>query len=158
MAAPSETAATASKLATLEANFFGNNEKNQPKGFNITISKTAICFFLSPRISRHHDTHVSYEKTATLKVSHYLDHIQPAIDELASREKHLFVGLDPTALPEECAVGEHSLARMQCFHRFQQLVAEGVDHWCRQSNVTEVLGSKFRQVVQYFMISYYLIK
>ena len=39
---------------------------------------------------------------------------------------------------QECAAGEHSLARMQCFHRFQQLVAEGVDHWCRHSNVTEV--------------------
>ncbi|CAL1132209.1 unnamed protein product [Cladocopium goreaui] len=77
--------------------------------------------------------------TASKLVSHYLDHIQPAIDELARREKQHFVELDPNALPEECAAGEHSLARMQCFHRFQQLVAEGVDHWCRHSNVTEEL-------------------
>lgn len=38
---------------------------------------------------------------------------------------------------QECASGEHSLARMQCFHRFQQLVAEGVDQWCRHTHVTE---------------------
>ena len=35
------------------------------------------------------------------KVSHYLDHIQPAIDELARREKQHFVELDPNALPED---------------------------------------------------------
>lgn len=34
------------------------------------------------------------------EVSHYLDHIQPQIDDLARREKHLFQGLDPEALPE----------------------------------------------------------
>eukprot|EP00434_Breviolum_minutum_P028094 symbB.v1.2.024852.t1/scaffold2376.1/size80753/7 len=59
---------------------------------------------------------------ASKLVSHYLDHIQPQIDDLARREKHLFQGLDPEALPEECAVGEHSLARMHCFQRFQRSI------------------------------------
>ena len=39
---------------------------------------------------------------------------------------------------QECAVGEHSLARMHCFQRFQRLVTDSVDQWCRHSNVTEV--------------------
>ena len=36
------------------------------------------------------------------EVSHYLDHIQPAIDQLAAAECHHFKDLDPYATPEEC--------------------------------------------------------
>ena len=36
-------------------------------------------------------------------------------------------------------MGEHSLARMHCFQRFQRLVTDSVDQWCRHSNVTEEL-------------------
>eukprot|EP00913_Durusdinium_trenchii_P028866 g27066.t1 len=72
-------------------------------------------------------------------VSHYLDHIQPAIDQLAARECHYFADLDPTVLPEDGAFGEHRLERMQSFLQFQDLVAHAVDQWCRQANVGEDL-------------------
>eukprot|EP00933_Yihiella_yeosuensis_P082691 TRINITY_DN96663_c0_g1_i1.p1 TRINITY_DN96663_c0_g1~~TRINITY_DN96663_c0_g1_i1.p1 ORF type:complete len:170 (-),score=49.53 TRINITY_DN96663_c0_g1_i1:167-622(-) len=64
-------------------------------------------------------------------VSHYLDHIQPVIDELAAADSHLFVGLDPSAAPEECAESsEHSIERMEAFVRFQSRITAEVDAWC----------------------------
>lgn len=42
------------------------------------------------------------------QVSHYLDHIQPAIDQLAARECHYFADLDPTVLPEAQTVRQWS--------------------------------------------------
>ncbi|CAJ1365992.1 unnamed protein product [Effrenium voratum] len=72
-------------------------------------------------------------------VSHYLDHIQPAIDRLATEGAALFKGVDPLAAPEEAAEGEHSLARMACFQRFRALVVGEVDRWCRENQVPEEL-------------------
>lgn len=42
-------------------------------------------------------------------------------------------------MQQECTAGEQSLERMRCFRRFQELVAQGVDQWCRQADVSEEL-------------------
>ena len=52
---------------------------------------------ISTSLLTKHPSSCPYQKN---EVSHYLDHIQPQIDDLARREKHLFQGLDPEALPE----------------------------------------------------------
>ncbi|CAE7198264.1 unnamed protein product [Symbiodinium sp. CCMP2592] len=71
-------------------------------------------------------------------VSHYLDHIQPVIDEMAAADCHLFDGLDPAALPAECSEqSEHDLKRMEAFLRFRRCVAGAVDDWCRSQGLPE---------------------
>ncbi|CAE8704544.1 unnamed protein product, partial [Polarella glacialis] len=84
----------------------------------------------------------------SLLVGHYLDHIQPVIDEMAAADAHLFVGLDPLALPEamlacsrgqkECAESaEHDLQRMDAFLRFQRRISAEVDCWCQSQGITD---------------------
>ena len=78
------------------------------------------------------------DATTSVLVSHYLDHIQPAIDELAAADCHLFSGLDPEALPEECSEGsEHDLRRMDAFVRFRERVTREVDAWCGAQGVSD---------------------
>ena len=72
-------------------------------------------------------------------MSHYLDHIQPAIDQLALADCEHFKELDPYLTPQECTAQEQSLERMRCFRRFQELVARGVDQWCQEAGVSEEL-------------------
>lgn len=83
---------------------------NQPRFTMVNISVCAYCGSTC-MVTRYYDIIFyicsgGYPFSVTncpfnSKVSHYLDHIQPAIDELARREKQHFVELDPNALPED---------------------------------------------------------
>eukprot|EP00747_Dinoflagellata_sp_TGD_P209067 gnl/TRDRNA2_/TRDRNA2_82497_c0_seq3.p2 gnl/TRDRNA2_/TRDRNA2_82497_c0~~gnl/TRDRNA2_/TRDRNA2_82497_c0_seq3.p2 ORF type:complete len:193 (-),score=45.05 gnl/TRDRNA2_/TRDRNA2_82497_c0_seq3:30-608(-) len=80
----------------------------------------------------------SPEAAASSLVSHYLDHIQPVIDEMVTTDAHLFAELDAGSLPAECAESsEHDPRRMEAFLRFRSRVAAEVDAWCLSQGVSD---------------------